>query len=276
LETVSSISRDQIPDPVEAMPVRRNGWFVVFLGPYETSDIARFRRDYSGPQLPPDAMLTRGTNHGETVWQPSPEPPAASSPPSKLPAPTLPTSSQPAVEETPAAGDGATIKVERMTEKNGQEVTFISIEGDLVSGDEKRFAAVAIGVSNATVGLNSRGGSVDAGIGIGKAIRLLEFSTLVPEGFQCASACALAWLGGTTRFMGLGATVGFHAVFTTDNGQQTVSSAGNAVVGAYLSKLGLPDAAVAYITEKQPNDIQWLTFDDAAKFGIEVSKFPQG
>jgi hypothetical protein len=111
---------------------------------------------------------------------------------------------------------------------------------------------------------------------IGRAIRLKGFGTLVPQGFQCASACALAWLGGSPRFMGHDATVGFHAVFTTNNGQDTVSSAGNAVVGAYLDQLGLSMQAITYITEKQPNDIQWLTFDDAGRLGIEARKFPPG
>jgi hypothetical protein len=29
------------------------------------------------------------------------------------------------------------------------------------------------------------------------------------------------------------------------------------------------------MTTAQPSDIQWLTFDDAAKIGIEVSKLPE-
>ena len=46
--------------------------------------------------------------------------------------------------------------------------------------------------------------------------------------------------------------------------------------GDYLNQLGLSMQAITYITEKQPADIQWLTFDDAARIGIEVSKFPAG
>ena len=55
----------------------QNGWFAIVLGPYPTSDIATFRRDFTGPPLPPDAVLARGTGYVETVWQPSSE---ASSP----------------------------------------------------------------------------------------------------------------------------------------------------------------------------------------------------
>ena len=202
-------------------------------------------------------------------------PPSRSNPPPNSTAP-VPSPQPPKIAGTSPVGGGATIKVDNATGQNGQEVRVITLEGPLTFGDDKRFAAVAIGASSAIVVLNSPGGSVAAGIGIGTAIRLLGFSTLVPEGLQCASACALAWLGGTPRFMGRGATIGFHAAFVTENGQDTVSSAGNALVGAYLNQLGLSMQAITYITEKQPADIQWLTFDDAATFGIEVSKVPPG
>ena len=195
---------------------------------------------------------------------PAPQPPAP--PPSVVETP-----------QPPASAGGATIKIDKTTDNNGQEVTIISVEGELVSGDDKRFVDAALRATGGTmVMLNSPGGDMLAGIEIGRAIRLKGFSTLVPQGFQCASACALAWLAGAQRFMGQGATVGFHAMFTTENGQNTVSSVGNAVVGAYLSQLGLSMLAITYITEKQPNDIQWLTFDDATQFGIEVRKFPAG
>jgi hypothetical protein len=48
------------------------------------------------------------------------------------------------------------------------------------------------------------------------------------------------------------------------------------MVGGYLSTLGPSMQAIAYITTAQPNDIQWLTFDDEAQLGIEVSKLPPG
>ena len=150
---------------------------------------------------------------------------------------------------------------------------LITVIGDLFYGDEKAFINVALSSSNAVVVLQSRGGNLLAGIEIGKAIHLKGFSTLVPADIQCASACALAWLGGRTRYMGDTARVGFHAVYTDKDGQPNVSSAGNALVGAYLNQLGLPTSAVVYITETSPNEIQWLTFSDAQRYGIEVKPF---
>jgi hypothetical protein len=46
----------------------QNGWFAVILGPITTTDLTSFQRDYNGPPLPPDAMLTRGTSYVETMW----------------------------------------------------------------------------------------------------------------------------------------------------------------------------------------------------------------
>ena len=49
----------------------QNGWFAILLGPYATDDIASFRKGYSGPPLPSDVVLTRGTGYIETLWPPS-------------------------------------------------------------------------------------------------------------------------------------------------------------------------------------------------------------
>lgn len=185
-----------------------------------------------------------------------------------------PPTSQPATVETPqplAAGGGRTIEIE-----HGRDTTIITIEGELILGDEKHFADAAVGVNEAFVVLSNPGDNLFAGSEIGKAMRLKGFSTVVPEGFQCASACAWAWLAGSPRFMGKGATIGFHAAYLTENGENTVSSSGNALVGAYLNQLGLPFPAIAYITEAQPNDIHWLTFDEAEPNGIDVRMFPSG
>jgi hypothetical protein len=88
---------------------------------------------------------------------------------------------------------------------------------------------------------------------------------------RCASSCALAWLGGTTRLMAPQAQIGFHAASDGETGK--VTSAGNALVGAYLNKIGLPYSAVVYITSAAPEAIAWLSKSDAERLGIEVSLY---
>jgi hypothetical protein len=120
---------------------------------------------------------------------------------------------------------------------------------------------------------SSDGGDLEAGIQIGRLIRLKGFLSLVSGGARCASACALAWLGGSKRLMEPAAQVGFHAAYVVKNGVAAATSAGNALVGAYLNQIGLPDRAVVYITDPGPQEITWLNLQDAERLGIDVSLF---
>lgn len=99
---------------------------------------------------------------------------------------------------------------------------------------------MALAHSSAVVLMNSNGGLLLPGLEIGKAIRLKGFTTVVPEGFQCASACALAWLAGTPRFMSPNGRVGFHAAYLEADGRRMPTSTGNALVGAYLNAAAMP------------------------------------
>jgi len=114
------------------------------------------------------------------------------------------------------------------------------------------------------------GGSLLAGIAIGKTIRLKSFATVVLDGQQCASACAFAWLGGSPRFMGNGSFIGFHAAYVERGGRATETGAGNALLGSYLTQIGLSESAVVYITKAAPTEMTWLNSRDAKQIGIDV------
>ena len=77
----------------------------------------------------------------------------------------------------------------------------VFVNGTFLPDDNKRFIQQTIGLDKAIIVFNSLGGNLLAGIEIGKAIRLKDFATYVAQDSYCASACALAWLGGTKRFM---------------------------------------------------------------------------
>src|SRR6266446_8231361 len=145
----------------------------------------------------------------------------------------------------------------------------VMVEGPLVAVDEDQFAAKSAPLSSAFVAFSSDGGSLVAGLRIGEAIRRKGFFTIVPDGRRCASACALAWLGGIERFIGADARIGFHAAY--DPASDRESGVGNAVVGAYLTKVGLPYEAVIYITQTDPSEMTWLNISDAAQRGIRVT-----
>jgi hypothetical protein len=162
----------------------------------------------------------------------------------------------------------ATISV---TPLGSSDTAFVTVEGLLDFSDFERFRQNVSSISKAIVAFQSDGGSVVAGIEIGRLIRLRNFVTLVPGNTRCASACALAWLGGTHRLMGADAQIGFHAAYNAGSGQET--GVGNALVGAYLSQIGLPDRAVIYVTQAPPNSMTWLTISEAQQVGIDVALF---
>ena len=74
---------------------------------------------------------------------------------------------------------------------------FLTVSGGLKAGDEQRFLSAATNYSKGAVLLKSDGGNLFSGLQIGETIRLRGFSTGVAPGLPCASACALAWLGGS-------------------------------------------------------------------------------
>jgi hypothetical protein len=154
------------------------------------------------------------------------------------------------------------------------DLAVITIVGPLKLTDGDAFANVVSSRDSALIVFNSDGGNLLAGLRIGQLIRIRQFATLVPDSARCASACAIAWLGGTKRFMQSTALIGFHAAFLIENGIVTETGAGNALVGAYLSRLGLSDAAILYIEKAHPDQINWLTKKDAAEVGIEVAILP--
>jgi hypothetical protein len=144
-------------------------------------------------------------------------------------------------------------------------ITFL---GEMTVEEIDNFHTKIGGISQAIVVFDSPGGAVLAGIQIGTEIRARQFWTFVKGGTRCASACALAWLGGVRRAISPAGAVGFHAAYDARTGLE--SGWGNALIGAYLARLGLPDAAVLYITSTGPTSLQWLRAEDAVKVGIEA------
>jgi hypothetical protein len=144
--------------------------------------------------------------------------------------------------------------------------TAIALNGLIGPDDAKTFQAKAnLFPGKATAVLNSPGGNLLAGLAIGEFLRLRGWSTYVSG--ECDSACAFIWLGGAQRLMTPDAKIGFHAA--SIDGQQT--GLGNAVLGAYLNRLGLSHEAVVYVTQTGPDDISYLTPVEAKRIGIEVN-----
>lgn len=147
----------------------------------------------------------------------------------------------------------------------------VLIKGELYYADIAAFQDIAARLPRQTVVIiSSPGGNLKAGIEIGRTIHKKGFRTAVAD--VCASACALAWLAGSQRFASERALIGFHVAYV-DGVQKVESGMGNAIVGLYLGELGFRENVVAYITSASPDEMQWLSFRDAALLGIDVEMF---
>jgi hypothetical protein len=132
---------------------------------------------------------------------------------------------------------------------------FIDLTGDINIGDDDTFRTQAQNLSgnNIIVSLVSPGGNPLVAIQIGEWIHKFRWATYVPSNATCASACALIWIAGVPRTTGSPSYIGFHAAFDSRIGEEIGSA--NAIVGAYLTRLGLDYEAVYCVTAGHPNEM---------------------
>ena len=173
----------------------------------------------------------------------------------------------------PIVAHAADIDFERATDR-GPALIFVSGKMELEDGNRFADIAASLGREHAAVIFGSPGGSLIAGLQIGQIIRLRHYATFVPQNTVCASACAFAWLSGSPRIMQERARIGFHAAYIESGGTKTETGVGNALAGAYMTQLGLSVDAIVYVESAHPDDITWLTPEDARKIGLAVRIVP--
>jgi hypothetical protein len=153
------------------------------------------------------------------------------------------------------------------------DVSFFSVSGELDKDDGSKFEKIIKNTTKGIVILDSIGGSLSAGLWIGSTINTAGLSTFVPPDKTCASACALAWLGGRNRYFYEGVKIGFHAAYYLDKGVPIESGVANAKIGVYLNELKFPLTAVVFVTTASPSEIFWLTKENAELVGISTKEF---
>src|SRR5262245_24892886 len=157
-------------------------------------------------------------------------------------------------------------------EPDGEDRVFVDVVGKIDEGDFEAFKKKTdqIGASHpkklVIVTLMSNGGAIGPAMQIGEWVRKHGMLTFVPSDRTCASACALIWVAGFLRTVGDIPQIGFHAAYDANTRRET--SAGNAVVGAYLRDLGFGYKAIVFMTRKGPTSLEWLTPDQAKEVGV--------
>jgi ATP-dependent protease ClpP protease subunit len=165
-----------------------------------------------------------------------------------------------------------------ITVSHADAFEIVHVDGQITQEDPDEFDRVTRGLGQVfnrpvIVILNSPGGNLLASLLIGETVRSHSFATGVLNNAVCASGCAMIWVAGTPRLLGNSAKLGFHAAYTISDDDKKESGQGNALLGAYLDKLGLSYAAVAYATAAGPDQMQWLHPADAQSIGITVKIF---
>jgi hypothetical protein len=163
--------------------------------------------------------------------------------------------------------EAANIKNTAILGQSGGWLKAISIEGEIVAGDEIKFSnALAARMADQWtastpiyVMLNSPGGLIAPALEIGHAIHAKALATFATV--RCVSACGLIWLAGQTRFADV--SVGFHSAENTTTNR--IGNGANALVGVYLADLGLP------VVNTDPSRMFYLTPRDASKYNLAVT-----
>lgn len=68
----------------------------------------------------------------------------------------------------------------------------------------------------------------------------------------------------------------FHASYIEQDGKLVESGMANALVGAYLSQLGLSQKAIAFVTSAPPQGMEWLDASNAQSIGVDMVWMEQG
>jgi hypothetical protein len=162
---------------------------------------------------------------------------------------------------------------------NGVEDIFAT--GEITDGTTDRLLTFVREhkVEAAKIHFNSPGGSLAEGMKLGQAIRTLQFYTTVgvynpkyEEGGNltsiCASACAYAFAGGTSRFLNeYTGKLGIHQFYTPDDisvSGETVQQVSGLIV-AYLDEMGVDAKAFTISTIADRNGMIWLSPENALK-----------
>jgi hypothetical protein len=167
----------------------------------------------------------------------------------------------------------ADIRVE--TPETATSPAVVTVAGRFKEPDYRRFIDITAGIKRATVFFHSEGGWSPAAVMMAETIQSRGYNTAVANHQICYSACALAWLGGKKRFLGIPAELGFHRPYNYWN--QGITKAQAEMFAAYLQRYRISESVVAkLLTPGRPNPQTIMVFVrndiDANSLGIEPTR----
>ncbi|WAJ27799.1 PAN domain-containing protein [Antarcticirhabdus aurantiaca] len=168
------------------------------------------------------------------------------------------------------------VTVDAMPMSDGPPV--LVVQGEFVFEDDAtRLVEKARETGATLVTFHSPGSNVDAAKRFGRMIRALGLSTLQIRQADCASACALAFLGGVNRFAQTGA-IGVHqsslAPTTGMSTAEAVSAiqAGTADLMGYMTEMGVDPGLLQLSLTIDSGDMRYLTAAEMRRYQVTTGE----
>jgi len=174
--------------------------------------------------------------------------------------------------------------------KDNAETNAIQLKGKIDDGDTYELQVYIAGLTkkpNVVVYLNSAGGNLREGMRLGRFFFQNKIETVIESKTQCASACALAFLGGRDdsgkprRTKASTGGVGFHSFtrefdkdknYSSDDLKTVVQMTQNqvAVVAEYLKAVNADLDLLRVMLRAAANEMNYLSNDDALAANIRI------
>ena len=153
-------------------------------------------------------------------------------------------------------------------------ITVVFVRGTFAWEDSLASFRQIVRANHATaVSFSSDGGNVAKAMELGREIRLLGLSTLQLRSLECASACALAFMGGVQRFAEPGA-IGVHKSSFSPDAALDVDTAVAAIqeltaeIVAYMAEMGIDPRLLQVALKTEANDMRYLSGQEMEQFRL--------
>jgi hypothetical protein len=137
-----------------------------------------------------------------------------------------------------------------------REPVALVMTGIIGRGSYRQFRRAVARSEPDVIVLSGPGGILGEALRIADEVRRRGIATMVGPDSICASACAIVFLSGQTKFMGAGARVGLHAA-SFANGRADPEATD--IMASYLRGVGVPRNVLRRMAATSPSDIRWLT-----------------
>jgi hypothetical protein len=155
---------------------------------------------------------------------------------------------------------------------------FVIVAGTFaLSDDLTDFEKVVRSFGPKVIGFDSEGGNIFKAMELGRVIRRHGLATIQLRQLECASACALAFMGGRARYAEPG-SIGVHkssfsptSPFNKEEAVSAVQDVTADIIG-YMVEMGVSPALLQLAFKTEANDIRYLSGQEMADYGVTLSE----